>query len=495
MLSAVSGLRAHQTKMDVIGNNIANVNTVAFKSGRVTFQEIFSQTLRGASAPDLTTGRGGTNPMQVGLGLGIGSIDNIMTTGNPQRTDNQTDLSIEGEGFFIVKGGISDTFRFTRAGNFILDEQANLTTADGLNVYGWDVDPNTGEIDTESELVPINLYNGKRIISAKQTSKATFEGNLDSSRKVITEITDPDDSTQKLSAITGTSNTMELLRKVERSGAGVINVPYTVYDSLGNDYTITLSFVKNEVTTDPATGKPVTTWFWYTVSDDTRQGILNHEYNVKNGLSATDPGAKVPDIDPTTVVPAQGYITFDDTGKLINVEPSSSLFPGIKLATDIRIEPDANSGTSAFDVTLDFSSLTQYNANSSVAAISVDGYPVGELKTFSIGSDGIITGVYSNGQMRALGMIALAFFNNPAGLEKVGSNLYIPTPNSGEFEKAYKPGTGGTGTLAPSTLEMSNVDLSKEFTEMIITQRGFQANSRIITASDEMLQELVNLKR
>ena len=137
MFSGVSGLRAHQTRMDVIGNNVANVNTVGFKSGRVTFQEIFSQTLRGAGAPDAATGRGGTNPMQVGLGLGVGAVDTIMTRGSVQRTDNPTDLSIEGEGFFVVKGGNADTFKFTRAGNFGIDKLGNLVTGSGMSVYGW----------------------------------------------------------------------------------------------------------------------------------------------------------------------------------------------------------------------------------------------------------------------------------------------------------------------------------------------------------------------
>ena len=134
MFSGVSGLRAHQTRMDVIGNNVANVNTVGFKSGRVTFQEVFSQTLRGAGAPDSATGRGGQNPMQVGLGIGVGAVDTITTRGSLQRTDNPTDLSIEGEGFFIVKGSNADTYKFTRAGNFGVDKLGNLVTGNGMNV-------------------------------------------------------------------------------------------------------------------------------------------------------------------------------------------------------------------------------------------------------------------------------------------------------------------------------------------------------------------------
>jgi flagellar hook protein FlgE len=364
-----------------------------------------------------------------------------------------------------------------------------------MNVYGWDRDLETGGFDTEKSIKPINIYTGKRIISAKETSKAVFEGNLDASEKVITEIVEPGTSpaTNFASPISVSGNNMDFLRKVEKSEAEVFNVPYTVYDKLGNDYTITLTFVKNEIGTDSVTGKPITQWFWYALPDDTRQGILNHEYNQEKGLNPTDPGAKVPDIDPATITPAQGIITFDEAGKPIDVEPDSVLLPDNKLSTDITVTP--NAGTDAFDITLDFSNLTQFKADGSVKATDVNGYGPGKLVTFNIGTDGIITGIYSNGQQQALGMIALAFFENPAGLQKVGSNLYIPTTNSGDFKKGLKPGSEGVGTLSPGTLEMSNVDLSREFTEMITTQRGFQANSRIITTSDEMLQELVNLKR
>jgi flagellar hook protein FlgE len=199
MFSGVSGLRAHQTRMDVIGNNVANVNTVAFKSGRVTFQEIFSQTLSGAGAPDAATGRGGRNPMQVGLGLGVGAVDTIFTRGSVQRTDNPTDLSIEGDGFFIVKGGLSDTFRFTRAGNFGVDKLGNLVTGGGLNVYGWQQyirNPDGSyTFDTEKPIEPINLYSdiynkNKRMIAAKATENAVFSGNLDASKPVVEKTAD-----------------------------------------------------------------------------------------------------------------------------------------------------------------------------------------------------------------------------------------------------------------------------------------------------------------
>ncbi len=435
MFSGVSGLRAHQTRMDVIGNNVANVNTVGFKSGRVTFQEIFSQTLKGASAPDAATGRGGTNPMQIGLGLGVGAVDTITTRGSLQRTDNPTDMSIEGDGFFICKGGATDTFRFTRAGNFGIDKLGNLVTGSGLNVYGWQAlkGDGSGEFDTEKPIEPINLYSdayrNKRIISAKATSMAHLAGNLDAAMPLVAEGGDPEPEQ-------------------------MFSMPMTIYDKLGNDYKINVRFWKT------AANDSSSTWQW---------------------TIETDGDISVNDIDGDT------QLTFNGEGIIDSGQSVTVTFePGDGSTNE--------SGTGEFEIDFDFSKITSFASDNSVKPQNVDGYPSGSLVSFSVGSDGILTGIYDNGQQQSLGLIAISGFENPAGLQKVGDNMYIPTTNSGEY-KAVKPGTGGTGTLNPGTLEMSNVDLSKEFTEMIITQRGFQANSRIITTSDEMLQELVSLKR
>ncbi|HEX2947133.1 MAG TPA: flagellar hook protein FlgE [Clostridia bacterium] len=429
MFSGVSGLRAHQTRMDVIGNNVANVNTVGFKSGRVTFQEIFSQTLKGASSPDAMSGRGGTNPMQIGLGLGVGAVDTITTRGSLQRTDNPTDMSIEGDGFFICKGGSADTFKFTRAGNFGIDKLGNLVTGSGLNVYGWQAlkTDGSGDFDTEKPIEPINLYSdgyrNKRIIAAKATSVAELSGNLDSAK-----------------AVTATP-----------AATDKFTVPMTIYDSLGNDYKVTVNFWK--ASAPSATGS---TWTW--------------DITAPTGMTAT--------------WPATNTLAFNDDG-IMTTSPATA---------NVTFTPAATTGTGAFPVSLDFSKITSFAADNSVKPKSVDGYPSGNLVSFSVGADGILTGIYDNGQQQSLGLMALSGFENPSGLQKVGDNMYIPTTNSGDY-KAVKAGSNGVGTLNPGTLEMSNVDLSKEFTEMIITQRGFQANSRIITTSDEMLQELVNLKR
>ncbi len=445
MFSGVSGLKAHQTRMDVIGNNVANVNTLGFKSGRVTFQEVFNQTLRGAGAPDAALGRGGTNPMQIGLGTGVGAVDTMMTRGSSQRTDNPTDLSIEGEGFFIVKGSNADSYKFTRAGNFGLDKLGNLVSGSGMNVYGWmsyqtQIDGSV-KFDTESEIKPINLYtdesNGnKRVISAKATKNAVFAGNLDSGTSAVGDTPgDPQFST-----------------------------PFTVYDSLGNAHELVINYWKTEANTSDSK-------WTYEVKEKTIDEDGNIEYvDVSGG--------------------GEGDLTFDSSGKLQlpTTDPAT---------TDPVFTPIVIKSTGADDITItpDFRSITQFAADCSVKPTNVDGYTTGNLVTFNIGSDGILTGVYSNGQQQPLGMVALASFSNPAGLQKIGDNLFIPTTNSGDFNKGVQAGSEGVGSLSPGTLEMSNVDLSREFTDMIITQRGFQANSRIITTSDEMLQELVNLKR
>ncbi len=451
MFSGVSGLRAHQTRMDVIGNNVANVNTVGFKSGRVTFQEVFSQTLKGSGAPDSTTGRGGTNPMQVGLGLSVGSVDTITTRGSVQRTDNPTDMSIEGEGYFILKGGSGDTFSFTRAGNFGIDKLGNLVSSNGMNVYGWQDYGGTAQpdgtyaFDTEKAVEPINIYSdiynkNKRVIAAKPTDKAVFAGNLDASKPAL-------------------------------GAAGIataspqFTVPLTVYDSLGNDYKVYVNYWKDTASgAATSTSSGSTTWYWTVTA--------------ASGTPASfEPSA------------AAGYLKFDTQGQIMTGDTAFNVSPSIKLV------PASSVGTEPLNISLDFTKLTMYSADSSVKPSDVNGYPSGNIVTFNIGSDGIITGIYSNGQQQPLGMLGLACFENAAGLQKIGDNMFIPTTNSGDFKKGVKAGSEGVGTLNPGTLEMSNVDLSREFTDMIVTQRGFQANSRIITTSDEMLQELVNLKR
>jgi len=440
MFSGVSGLRAHQTRLDVIGNNIANVNTVGYKASTVTFQEVFSQTLKGSGAPDSTTGRGGTNPMQIGLGMGVGAISTQFTRGSVQRTDNPTDLSIEGDGLFIVKGNNADSFKYTRAGNFNVDKMGNLVASNGMCVYGWqyhEADPdNPGAriFNTEKNIEPINIYtdtyNGnKKIIAPKATDQVALAGNLNLNEDAATPVV----------------------------------LPLTVFDSFGNDYKVEARFQKS---------------------------ATDHQWNYTIADTVAAPNNRFAAVT--------GTITFDSTAgnegraiqATVGADPDTSLVKNINLNLST-----IDASLTDVNLKLDLARITEYATDSSAKAYSVNGYNSGTLVTFNIGSDGVITGIYSNGQQQPLGLVGLASFENPAGLQKVGENMYTATSNSGDLKKPTKPGGEGLGTLNPGTLEMSNVDLSKEFTEMITTQRGFQANSRIITTSDEMLNELVNIKR
>jgi flagellar hook protein FlgE len=396
--------------MDVIGNNIANVNTVGFKKSRVTFQDALSQTMRGASSPQAN--RGGTNPMQVGLGMTIASIDTIHTPSSLESTGNMTDLAIEGDGFFILSDG-SDKL-YTRAGNFGFDEEGNLVNpSNGLKVLGWQYDL-TGTTPTNKSPQNIGGIVIKKgmMIPAKATTAVSFYKNLNDG--------DPGGTTYAL--------------------------PFKVYDSKGNFHNLTIRFTKRDPATDP------NTWDFVIDTDD-------------------------------------GTIT-NNTGTLV-FNPDGSIDPASLPTNPVNI---TITGADQISFSLDFTQVTQYARETSIDLSSQDGYPAGTLTGISLDTTGTITGVFDNGQNRELAQIALANFDNPGGLIKAGQNLYRYSNNSGE-PQVGTPGTGGRGTVSPGSLEMSNVDLSEEFTQMIITQRGFQANSRIITASDELLQELVNLKR
>lgn len=440
MFSGVSGLRSQQAKMDVIGNNIANVNTVGFWGSKVTFQEVFSQTLKSGSSPDPLSGRGGTNPMQIGLGTSIGSISMNTTGGSVQRTDSPYDLAIEGDGFLIVKGSSGDPYKFTRAGNIGFDKLGNLVTPSGLNVYGW-LDygskvnsDGTYSFDTDKPAEAINIfsdqYNGnKKMLAPKATTEAIIAGNLDTGNAVCLD-TDP----------------------------AQLIVPISVFDDLGNDYKIGIEFRKTAINT----GDPITTEWTWTIP------------------SGTD-----------FATGATGKIKFDAKGIIISDDQTN-----FNTAPSINIIPSAlDTGAQPFSVKLDISQIAMYASENSVKPRNVDGYPAGSYVTCGIGSDGVIMGVYSNGKLQPLGQIGLAVFDNPAGLQKVGDNLFIPSSNSGNYSKALKAGFEGAGMFNPGSLEFSNVDLASEFTEMIVTQRAFQANSRIITASDEMMTEIANMKR
>lgn len=416
MYAGVSGLRVHQTKLDVIGNNIANINTVAFKHSTISFKEVFSQTLSSAEPPSIN-GTGGKNPSQIGLGTTIGSVTTIHTRGNIQPTGNPNDLAIEGNGFFVVNNGVSTMY--TRAGNFTVDTQGNLVTVNGERVMGWN-QGNSSVIDISRPLEAINLSNLK--MPAKATTEIHFEGNLDS--RTENYVAGPPEE-------------------------NAIDYNITIYDSLGDAHTLTFKFMKTAANT-----------YSYSVTSD----------------------------DPTMTITAGGTggsITFDNNGKI-----SNRTIPNLTLSFNSGA---ANVNIASSNIRFDNEKFTQFS-NATKITGRQDGYQAGTLDNLSIDREGRVIGRFTNGRQDHVATIALASFINPAGLEKVGNNLFAITWNSGDADIGVG-GTGERGVITSNALEMSNVDLSKEFTEMIVAQRGFQANSRIISVSDEVLQELVNLKR
>lgn len=459
MYSGVSGLRVHQNKMDVIGNNIANVNTVGYKRSTMTFQEVFSQVIRGASAPQ--GGRGGTNPQQIGLGVSIGSINTIHTKGAALRTDNPEDLMIDGEGFFVVSDDENFENRFyTRAGNFTLDKDGNLVTADGYKVLGYLVDEN-GDITNQVGAIRVNR---SETVAATATENIQFRGNLDSRLK--------EDDKHEVDTI--------------------------IKDSLGNSYTVTFNFQKGASEADG------TTWV-LSVSRITDQATGNYfepgNTNIFDG-DATGNSLNIK-FDKNGKIVSIGNSSLNDLDKvLLNLETLS--FNKDKNNGDINppVLPAGLFGTGGNGQIVIFdgedskiaSNLTQYANDMDAKPYALDGNSSGKLDGYAIDSSGVVVGIFSNGERKALGQIMLAKFDNPMGLQKAGNNFFVDTRNSGEPQYG-RAGSGGFGAIAPGTLEASNVDLALEFTEMITTQRGFQANSRIITTSDEMLQELVNIKR
>lgn len=388
LFSGISGLRAHQTMLDVTGNNIANVNTVGFKSSSTQFQDTLSQVLSNAGAAQ--NGVGGTNPAQVGLGVRVAGITTNFTQGAAQLTNNSTDMMISGDGFFVVNKGGQEYY--SRAGAFTRDATGQLVTPDGGLVQGWTAV--NGVIDVNSPLTDLRLTNAATM-AAKATTATSFEGNLPSDAAV---------------------------------GSTPLNKQITVYDSLGNARQVSLTFTK-----------------------------LAAGWSV-SGTDGTSNLASTP-------------LAFDAAGKMTTAMP---------LALGA--------------VAVDLSTITGMAGLDTVKSKTQDGQQAGTLQSFTLNADGTLMGAFSNGMKQIVGQLSLATFNNPVGLEKAGASLYRTTVNSGAAQVGTA-GSGGRGTLIGGSLEMSNVDLSAEFTNLIVAQRGFQANSRVITTSDEVLQELVNLKR
>ncbi len=431
MFAAVSGLRSHQIMMDTVGNNIANVNTVGFKSSSTVFSDVLSQQLSGAGLPALGT-VGGTNPRQLGLGVRLQAIQMNFTQGAAQLTGRSTDFSIQGDGLFVVN--IAGTQAFSRAGSFSLDALGQLVTPDGGMVQGWSA--TNGVVNTNGSVGTLRVPVGQSI-PATTTGSIKIGGNL------------PADASDG----TGTDP------------ATVLSSSIDVYNSLGTAIPIRVDYTK----------------------------VPNGAGTVDWQVDAYDPdGNKI--AGPMT-------LQFSQSNGEITVPAGRSLNLTAAQLGNIKVGGSAPAGGwNTSGITLDFGSataadrLTGAAKTNSVSALSQDGAPLGTLVSFGVSQEGLISGVFSNGKNEQLGQIALAAFTNPTGLEKLGGSLYRATVNSGAA-LIGTAGTGGRGTVSGGTVEMSNVDLAQEFTNLIVAQRGFQANSRVITASDEVLQDLVNMKR
>ncbi len=597
LFSAVSGLKTHQTKMDVIGNNVSNVNTVGFKSSAVTFTEIMYQTLSNASRASAATGKGGVNARQIGLGVTSGATKiTITSSGAAETTGDPFDIRLTDKAttnFFIVSNGTENLF--TRAGSFYVDGAGNLAmTSTGYTVMGWQVDETTGDIkkDTVSAL---RIMQEKNLTSAPEsTTKATVSGIMDRNDTGVTsdsghvmnlnfydklgyrycakfavKVTDPDAQsyTVELTDILDSENKSVLTEYLNNGGtmASIFGRNTTALKS----YMPTDSHVKYLTSADgmdvdsdydanheppyyysyssfDGDGNPVTRYVpvtfdltngTYTVSNytyyanaedaitavnnpnnlppdelaklavsvDAQEGSLTDLFGVSQEIlnslgSTTIPRAS---FNPATgaldyTAPAVNYtLKFDpDSGEFTYVGDQGSDIVKLNLADTL--------GSNFTDIEIDFSSCKAAN-HGGKTTLGADagwqngsvgqGKPLGALIGLSIINDGKIFGSYDNGNTVLLGQIAVAQFANASGLEKIGENCYRTTLNSGDFDGIGVEVSADGGSMTSGELEMSNVDLSTEFTQMIITQRGFQSNSRVITTSDTLLEELINLKR
>lgn len=459
LYAGVSGLQNHQTRMDVIGNNISNVNTYGFKKGRATFQDMISQQINGAARP--TEEVGGVNPKEVGLGMSVATIDTIFTQGNLQTTGNTTDLAIQGNGFFVLKNG-DQTF-YSRAGVFGTDSEGTLVNpANGLRVQGWMAEEVNGRQILRTSSTPTDLVIP---VGQKDPPKATenvrYFCNLNKNTPEIPENPTADQ------VIEGTWQT-----------------EIDIYDTYGNPHQVQMDFVK-------VPGNPNQWTVTVNVDPD------NAEYTqTRIGFGTTD------GVENTYT------LNFDNTGKLQSVVDSAGnqsnpegeiVLQASYAVADSNADADGNPYRQTFSLNLGTigsmeNTITQAASKSTTKANFQDGYRLGYLDNFKIDQSGVITGVYSNGSVRTIGQVAMASFTNQGGLEKKGDNTYAESINSG-MANIGESGTQGKGSMLAGTLEMSNVDLTEQLTDMIVTQRGFESNAKTIQTGDSMLETVLSLKR
>ncbi|MBO4291569.1 MAG: flagellar hook-basal body complex protein [Lachnospiraceae bacterium] len=579
LFSGVAGLRAHQTKMDVIGNNIANVNTTAYKSSSVVFSDLMSQTTQKASGANAATGTGGVNARQIGLGVKTGAISmNVAGQGASQSTGNAFDMMISGSNFFVVSDG-TDTF-FTRDGSFYVDGAGNLAmSSTGYNVMGWGVDEATQTIKQDTVDALRVMSDANLTYPPEATSKAYVSGIID---KNDTNVTSANGKAMTLNFFDklGYTYTAKMVFKQSDDPNSYSLEVDKIIDSDGKEVDISKLTFGNTGNSQPKKSKislneDAFAWDKASMTLKSANGTetLAGISEMFESGEWKDPAAEIT-VDGTTmtvqqsldaIAKAHGFegsteeflnlyvenVTTDAQGNQTSAKVSvkemlknlakgetQNAFPmlpdangdksftadgrfynGVGIAFDsangkfIGIGGNAQQKTASMelsaigenfkDIEIDFSSITMFdnNGTSTVGATSgnIDGLDsgrsLGKMIGVSVQNNGMIFASYDNGMTKLLGQIASAAFSNVSGLEKAGDNLYKSTLNSGDFDGIGVDITASGGSISTGQLEMSNVDLSQEFTEMITTQRGFQANSRIITVSDTMIEELTNLKR
>lgn len=564
LISGLSGIRTHQTALDVIGNNIANINTPSYKASRASFSDALSLTLKGGTPPTET--RGGLNPYQIGRGSTVDSIDTIFTQGSLETTGNPTDLTIAGEGFFVMRHG--QEYLYTRDGSFAVDATGTLVDPNtGYAVQGRMADP-AGNIMSSTPITDIVLPI-ESLFPARATSTAALTGNLDANA-----------ATGKVPFIGDTANA-SFSGNLNATGTTAVPTSYNkhivIYDYLGNAHDVTMNFTKSvdsssgpppvldewtwtasdasgavagtgtitfkaDGSFDNSTGNSITCTAWgtggvsdinidvdfsqmtqtnapfspmlsYPVEDETYQtsmlvyDSLGGTHNViinfeKDPLTANtwrwsigvsgndeayinDPAG--PAYSQELVFNEDGTVKTGATANLV-VEGPSGIVDGTTTLTNLE------NGANPIRIALDLSDLVQFSGAFTPVPSTRDGHGVGSLDNITFDDTGTLIGTFTNGNSQKLAQIVLADFHNPAGLVKVGGSMYSVSMNSG----AAVIGTAGAGiraSIISNAVEGSNVDLANEFTKMIIAQRGFEANSRVVTTSDAILGELINLKR
>ncbi len=414
--TGISGLKMHQVRMDVIGNNIANVNTVAFKRSRVAFHELLGQQQLGVGR---SASVANVNPANVGNGVSVGSIDQDWSQGAFEYTGLGTDLALVGDGFFIASG--LDGNVLTRSGNFAFNSNGELVTPAGLNVQGWS-------------------YNADGSLNTGQVQNVTLD----------LDVSAPPDETANVEVSGNFSADID-----PTSDDNEVTVSSVVYDAQGKAHTMVMTFEKTGV----------------------------DEWQVASAELAGDPDAEPP-VPPTVLTVSAGTIQFDTDGNLIAPDPATFDISGNF--------PDTNGDDVA--ITLNLEGITQFGGSTTAVVSGQDGNAAGTVVGYGIDPSGTLTVGFSNGEQRAIALLAIGSVSNPNGLEQLGENFYGVTNASGDLTIG-RAGQEVMTSVVAGALETSNVDLATEFTDMIVTQRGYQASARVITTSDELLQELVQLKR